>query len=228
MTPFRSSILIFAIWGLRCMKFWLLVYFLVLSNMQKTAFQLFFLFLRGLPMWPSVKNRPFFNRRHATGKLLVFKIYFDNYLKVLSWVWTSFHFLGLNALWQDVVGLALVPFRQLDYYWSESRLLGVLCLWLLCHLSKWYTMYVAKMFNNNISDLPSSIVSQMNENQEFTLLGVHVHAVWVHIWSYWIRKYWAFVWTMSKQIIWRRKKYTNKHNAELQRKPSPAKQSNIL
>ena len=38
---FRFSILIFAIWGPRYMKFWLWAYFLVLSSTQKTAFQNF-------------------------------------------------------------------------------------------------------------------------------------------------------------------------------------------
>ena len=42
------------------MVFWLLVYFLLLYNMQKTAFQNF------------VKNRPRFNRKHVAGKLLVY------------------------------------------------------------------------------------------------------------------------------------------------------------
>ena len=36
------------------MKFWLWAYFLVLSSMQKTAFQNFD-FLRGVPIWSSVK-----------------------------------------------------------------------------------------------------------------------------------------------------------------------------
>ena len=40
MTLVRLSILIFAIWWPRCMKFWLWAYFLLLSSMQKTLFQL--------------------------------------------------------------------------------------------------------------------------------------------------------------------------------------------
>ena len=73
-----------------------------------------FWFLRGLPIWSSVKNRPIFNRRHAAGKLLVVNICL--FIEIHNIVTSNTSTMS-NLLWKITDGQSSQLFKS---YWPMN------------------------------------------------------------------------------------------------------------